>query len=162
VESQRLRGGGEEERGAQCILKCSPAAYQPIAASLGAGPGEPDSALTIRLSKGKSSVNMWWLCLPPGLKVEAGSLKEEELDNRRLWPLFYFLRLWTTSSPAYSHYSRNHKRCLTKGFFSDIRSTAFRFGCICRLLLSEVNIPTFMGNEVIFFAWGDSPINCIC
>jgi len=36
-----------EEIGAQCILKRPPAAYQPIAAYQGAGPGEPDSALTV-------------------------------------------------------------------------------------------------------------------
>jgi len=45
------KGEREEKTGAQCILKRPPAAYQPIAASLGAGPGEPDSAPTIRLSK---------------------------------------------------------------------------------------------------------------
>jgi len=50
------KGEREEERGAQCILKRPPASYQPIAASLGAGPGEPDSARTIRRSRGKSSV----------------------------------------------------------------------------------------------------------
>jgi len=33
--------------------KRPPAAYRPIAAYQGAGPGEPDSALTIRLSKRK-------------------------------------------------------------------------------------------------------------
>jgi len=43
----------EEERGAQYILKRPPAASKPIAASLGAGPGEPDSARTIRNYIGK-------------------------------------------------------------------------------------------------------------
>jgi len=64
-----------EKRREVLILKRPPAAYQPIAASLWAGPGEPDSALTIRLLKRKvfSLLYMRGLCL----QVEAGSIKEE-------------------------------------------------------------------------------------
>jgi len=61
VKSKGLRGKGElvmcnrdenastrrERRGDRCSVypKCPPAAYKPTASSLGAGPGEPDSAL---------------------------------------------------------------------------------------------------------------------
>jgi len=52
-----------------------------MAAYLWAGPGEPDSATTIRLKEESlQSTLKCGDCLPPGLKVEAGSIKEE-LDN---------------------------------------------------------------------------------
>jgi len=44
----------QEEIGAQCFLKRPPAASKPIAAYLGAGPGEPDSARTKKNLKEKS------------------------------------------------------------------------------------------------------------
>jgi len=34
------KGGRKEERGAECILQRPPAAYKPIAAYIGAGPGQ--------------------------------------------------------------------------------------------------------------------------
>jgi len=49
-----VRKESEEDIGAQCILKRPPAAYKHIAASLGAGPGEPQSALTISAIEGES------------------------------------------------------------------------------------------------------------
>jgi len=81
-ENSSIRRGREEEIGAQCILKRPPAANKPIAAYQGAGPGEPDSALTISSVEEESlkSTLKRGDCLPPGLKVEAGSIKEE-LDN---------------------------------------------------------------------------------
>jgi len=48
---KRCKGEREEEIGAQCILKGHPPAYKPMAAYLGAGPGETDSAQTIRTIK---------------------------------------------------------------------------------------------------------------
>jgi len=50
-EKEKRRG---EEIGAQCILKRRPAIYKHIAASLEAGPGELDSALTISTIKEES------------------------------------------------------------------------------------------------------------
>jgi len=55
-------GESREKRGEKCSVypKRPPAAYQPIAASLGAGLCAPDSALTIRLSRGKYWVYSTW------------------------------------------------------------------------------------------------------
>jgi len=47
------QGERKEERGAQCILNV-PQQLKPIAAYPGAGPGEPDSALTISSVKEES------------------------------------------------------------------------------------------------------------
>jgi len=52
----------EEERGAQCILKRPPAAYKPIAAYQGAGPGELDLALTICTIKEESLKSTVYEC----------------------------------------------------------------------------------------------------
>jgi len=85
VKSQRLRKGSRvnnvwwrdensstrrEKRGDRCSVypKRPPAAYQPIAAYQGAGPGEPDSALTISSVKEEclKSTLKWGdcVCLP--------------------------------------------------------------------------------------------------
>jgi len=62
--------------------KRPPAAYKPIAASQGAGPGEPDSALTISSVKEESlQFTLHEVTVSASrTEDEAGSIKEE-LDN---------------------------------------------------------------------------------
>jgi len=60
---------------------------------------------------------MRWLCLPPGLKVEAGSIKKE-LDNWRLWLPSYFLLSRSSSSPLQTTVGKATARCAKRPWSS--------------------------------------------